>query len=133
MKQALEQVEMVRMKQALEQAEKETKKGRKQKGTAKPVRIAHLKPHEHAVATRQEYTPGLLVVKCKEDIVANVPDIHAARLAAVRTLSLPKVVEDPFQDLAQKQLIREVIPIFSRLTQGRSLSVAPVSVVLPLP
>jgi len=106
----------------------QAKKGRKQKGAAKPVQIAHLQPHEHATATRQKYVPGLLVVKCKEDIVANVPDIHAARLASVRTLSLPQAVEDPFQDLARKQLIREVIPIFSRLTQGRSLSVAPTSV-----
>jgi subtilisin family serine protease len=119
---------MARMKQAPGQAEKETKKGRKQKDTATPERIAHLKPHEHAAATRQEYVPGLLVVKCKTDVVANVPDIHAARLASVRTLSLPKAVEDPFQNLSQKQLIREVIPIFSRLTQGRSLSVAPMSV-----
>lgn len=112
----------------MKRAEKETKKGRERKVAAKPVRIAHLKPHEHTATTRQEYVPGLLVVRCKEDVVAGVPDIHAARIATVRTLSLPQAVEDPFQNLSQKQLIREVVPIFSRLTSGRSLSIAPTSV-----
>jgi hypothetical protein len=38
------------------------------------------------------------------------------------------VVEDPFEDLKKKHLIKEVVPVFSQLTAGRSLSIAPTSV-----
>ena len=54
----------------------------------------------------------MLVVKCKEDVVANVPDIRAARIASVRTFALPKAVEDPFKNLANRQLLKEIIPVF---------------------
>ncbi|MEN3333297.1 MAG: hypothetical protein V7641_2662 [Blastocatellia bacterium] len=94
----------------------------------KPAGVARLKPHEHAVASRPQYVPGLLVVKCKEDIVANLPDIHSAHVAAIRTLALPLSVQSPFQNLEDRGLIKEVVPVFSRLTSGRSLSIAPTSV-----
>lgn len=94
----------------------------------KPSRIARLKPKQHAKATRPVYAPGLLVVKCKEDVVAAVPDIQTAQVASIRTFTLPTAVESPFKDLEKKGLIKEVIPVFSRLTSGRSLSIAPTSV-----
>jgi subtilisin family serine protease len=99
----------------------------KKAAVAKPARIAHLKPHEHSVE-RQQFSPGLLMVKCKEDVVANVPDIQAAHIASVRGLSLPKAVESPFEKLLKENVLREVMPVFSRLTRGRSLSIAPTSV-----
>lgn len=105
------------------------KAGAARKATSnRPVRIVKMKPHEHPRQNRQEYVPGLLVVKCTEDVVANVPDIQSAHVASIRALSLPKSVESPFDELAKKNLIREVMPIFSRLTQGKSFSVAPTSV-----
>ena len=91
------------------------------------TRLARLKPHEHSVS-REQYVPGLLVVRCKEDVVANVPEVHAASVASLRALSLPQAIENPFENLAQRNLLREVMPIFSRATRGRSLSVAPTSV-----
>jgi len=94
--------------------------------SATPARIVEIAPHEHS-RSREEYTPGMLVVKCKEDVVANVPDIRAARIASVRTFALPKAVEDPFKNLANRQLLKEIIPVFSRTTRGRSLSIAPTS------
>jgi subtilisin family serine protease len=109
-------------------AKKGTKVGAARKFAARPARIVEIKAHRQAAAKRREYVPGLLVVKCKEDVVANVPDIHAARVASVRGFTLPKSVEDPFENLSQAGLIREVMPIFSRMTRGRSLSIAPTSV-----
>ena len=94
---------------------------------AAPSRIPRLAAHEHD-AERPEYAPDLLMVKCKEDVVRNVPDIQAAHVAAVRALKLPDVVESPFEHLVKQNLLREVRPVFSRLTNGRSLSIAPTSV-----
>ncbi|HJQ68673.1 MAG TPA: S8 family serine peptidase [Blastocatellia bacterium] len=96
--------------------------------SSRPVRIARMKPHEHPVGNRQEHVPGLLVVKCEEDVVANVPDVQSAHVASVRAMALPKAVETPFDNLQKNDLLREVIPVFSRLTRGRSLSIAPTSV-----
>jgi subtilisin family serine protease len=109
---------------------RKTSKNAKQtsrKKAAAPSVIRRLPAHEHAVE-RQEYAPDLLMVKCKEDVVRNVPDIQAAHVAAVRTLRLPEVVETPFEHLVNQNLLREVRPVFSRLTAGRSLSIAPRSV-----
>jgi subtilisin family serine protease len=114
-------------KRSAKRASRNRTKG-KQKPETRRVRVAQLKARVHAVDERATYAPGLLVVKCKEDVVANVPDIHAARVASVRALSLPKAVEDPFENLSQRQMLREIIPIFSRSTAGRSLSIAPRSV-----
>ena len=92
-----------------------------------PSRIASLPAHEHP-AGRQEYAPGLLMVKCREDVVANVPDLQAAHVAAVRALKLPAAVDSPFDYLLKQHVLREVRPVFSRLTRGRSFSIAPTSV-----
>lgn len=68
------------------------------------------------------------MVKCKADVVANVPDIEAAHVASIRAMTLPPAVESPFASLEKNNLLREVMPVFSRLTGGRSFSVAPTSV-----
>jgi len=91
-------------------------------------RIPTLKQHEHMISGRPRYAPGVLVVKCKEDIVAAAPDLQTAHIASVRALTLPPAVEGPFQELERKQLIKEVVPVFSRLTRGRPFSIAPTSV-----
>lgn len=68
------------------------------------------------------------MVKCKDDVVTNVPDLQAAHVSAVRALKLPQSVEGPFEYLRQQHVLREVRPVFSRLTHGRSFSIAPTSV-----
>lgn len=104
------------------------KTGAAKKATVtRPAQIAHLQPHMHSIE-RQDYSPGLLMVKCKVDVVDNVPDIQAAHIASVRALTLPQAVENPFDQLVKSNVLREVIPVFSRLTRGRSLSIAPTSV-----
>ncbi len=95
--------------------------------TKRPSPISRLPAHTHA-AGQSAYSSSLLMVKCKEDVVSNVPDIQAAHVASVRTMRLPESVESPFDDLIKRDLLREVIPFFSRLTRGRSLSIAPTSV-----
>jgi subtilisin family serine protease len=92
-----------------------------------PARIPRMRPHEHA-AERDPYWPGLLMVKCRTGVVANVPDIQAAHVASVRALTLPEAVQDPFEDLVRNDVLKEIRPVFSRLTRGRSLSIAPTSV-----
>src|SRR4051812_9656188 len=69
-------------------------KNRVRGAATRPTRVAHIKAHEHSVAERQEYVPGLLVVRCKENVVANVPDIYTARIAAVQAFTLPQAVEE---------------------------------------
>jgi hypothetical protein len=94
----------------------------------KGTRIPTLKQHEQAVTARSEYAPGLLVVRCKQDVITAVPDLQTATIASVRALTLPTATEGPFKDLERKQLIKEVVPVFSRLTRGRSFAIAPTSV-----
>jgi subtilisin family serine protease len=94
---------------------------------AATARIPRMEPHQHA-AGRDPYWPGLLMVKCRADVVANVPDIQAAHVASVRSLMLPEPAQSPFEYLVRNNLLKEVRPIFSRLTRGRALSIAPTSV-----
>ncbi|HEX7312631.1 MAG TPA: S8 family serine peptidase [Pyrinomonadaceae bacterium] len=97
------------------------------KSAAKSAGIVSFSAHTHP-SPRQQFAPGMLVVKCKEDTVTGVPDIRTARVATVKALALPKAVDDPFSFLEQQGLIREVVPVFSRSMRGRALSVAPKSV-----
>jgi subtilisin family serine protease len=90
-----------------------------------PARIAHIPAHEQKATTREKFVPGLLVVQVKPDVVDTVPDIRRATMDVVRNLSLPEAVDAPFRDLDAKGLIREIRPVFSRMTAGRSLSMAP--------
>jgi len=57
-----------------------------------------------------------------------LPDVRHAGIASLKTFRLPTAVESPFKKLEEAGLIREVKPIFSRMTSGRSLSVAPTNV-----
>lgn len=95
--------------------------------SARTARIASFSANTHS-SPRQQFAPGLLVVRCKEDTVAGVPEVRTARVASVRAFSLPKAVDDPFRFLESQGLIREVVPVFSRSMRGRALSVAPKSV-----
>ena len=74
------------------------------------------------------HVPGLLQIKIKEDVIQGLPDLSGASPAAIRALRLPTKVAEPFAALSQKKTIKEVRPVFSRATRGRSLSVAPASV-----
>lgn len=66
---------------------------------------------------RPRFIPGLLIVKIKEDVVANVPDIRVATAAAIRAFTLPKAIMEPIHCLDRIKLIHEVIPIFARSTE----------------
>jgi hypothetical protein len=91
-------------------------------------KLPRMHVHQHELGARSEFVPGALMIKCAYDVVTNVPDLHAAHVAAVRTLTLPERVAAPFEALAREERIKEVIPVFSRLTRGRSLSIAPTTV-----
>ena len=58
-------------------ASRNTKQTSRRTAGAAPSRIPRLAAHQHD-AGRPEYAPDLLMVKCKEDVVRNVPDIQAA-------------------------------------------------------
>lgn len=74
------------------------------------------------------YVPGLLQIKIKEDVIQGLPDLSGATPATIRALKLPTKAEEPFAALRKKKAIKEVMPVFSRATRGRPLSVAPTSV-----
>lgn len=78
-----------------------------------------------SAASRKDHLPGTLVVKCKEDLVANIPNIARATVASLAAMRLPEAAESPFEFLRGQDLLREVIPVFSQLTAGRALAVAP--------
>lgn len=69
---------------------------------------------------RPDFVPGLLMVRIKDDVVAQVPSVRAATFAEVRSFRLPESVADPLQDLRRKRQIKEVIPVFGQ-TEKRSL------------
>lgn len=94
---------------------------------ATPTRIVHKRAHEHA-ASRQRFHPGQLIVRCNVDVTDGMPDVTRASLTALNAFALPAAVDNPFRKLQEAGLIREVKPIFSRMTSGRSLSVAPTNV-----
>jgi subtilisin family serine protease len=92
-----------------------------------PGRIVHKAAHEHS-KERQGFAPGKLIVRCKADVTDGLPDIHHATIASLRAFALPEIVESPFKKLQEEGLLREVKPIFSRMTSGHALSVAPTNV-----
>jgi len=100
---------------------------RRAKSSATPTKIVHKRAHEHA-ADRQHFVPGQLIVRCKEDVAHGLPDVRTASIASLQSLALPTAIESPFKKLEEQGVIREIRPIFSRLTSGRSLSVAPTNV-----
>lgn len=108
-------------------AAKKTAKTAQAKSAATPSKIVHKSAHEHP-ADRQHFIPGQLIVRVKDDVTHGLPDVLNATLASFDTMSLPPAVESPFKKLEEQGLIREVRPIFSKLTSGRSLSVAPMNV-----
>lgn len=96
------------------------------KSTAKTsTKFVEIAPAVHPSASRKDYLPGTLIVRCKNDVVSNVPDVRKARVAAVASFRLPEAVESPFEFLRQNGILREVVPVFSRMTAGRALAVAP--------
>lgn len=97
------------------------------KRNATPARIAHKPAHQHA-SSRQGYLAGQLIVRCNVDVTDGLPDVRRASIASLRRLVLPAAIESPFKKLEEAGLIREVKPIFSHMTSGRSLSVAPTNV-----
>jgi subtilisin family serine protease len=72
--------------------------------------------------------PGQLVVRVKEDVTDGLPNVMSASISSLDSMSLPSAVESPFKKLQEQGLIREIKPIFSRMTGGDSLSVAPTNV-----
>lgn len=95
--------------------------------TKSSTKFAHIPAQIHAKEGRKEFMPGTLVVRCKPDVVNNVPDVGEASVASVSSFRLPEAVESPFDFLRQNGLLREVVPVFSRMTSGRPLGVAPAS------
>ena len=63
---------------------------------------------------RPAFVPGLLVVRIKEDVVANVPEIRRITATTARALHLPEAIEKPLQILHSRNVIREVVPIFAK-------------------
>jgi subtilisin family serine protease len=97
------------------------------KSAAVPARIVHIRAHKHS-AERRKHAPGQLIVRCKEDVADGMPDVRYASIASLNAIALPEAVASPFKKLEEQGLIREIKPIFSRMTSGEALSVAPTNV-----
>ena len=69
---------------------------------------------EYPVTKRPDFVPGLLVVRIKEDVIQNMPPVRAAATAGARQAPrLPEAVEEPFWELRQKRILKEVVPVFA--------------------
>lgn len=99
---------------------------KKAKSKSQP-KFAQIPAQTHSKEERKDFLPGTLVVCVKQDVVRNVPDVASASVADVPSFRLPEAVENPFDVLRQNGLLREVVPVFSRMTEGRSLGIAPTS------
>lgn len=77
------------------------------------------KPFAKAATKRPAFVPGLLVVRIKEDVVANVPDIRRIAATAARAFRLPESIEKPLKSLQAKKVIREVVPVFVKAAAPR--------------
>jgi len=97
------------------------------KSAAVPAKIPHIPAHRHSIE-KQKPVPGQLVVRVKEDVTDGLPNVMSASISSLDSMSLPSAVESPFKKLQEQGLIREIKPIFSRMTGGDSLSVAPTNV-----
>lgn len=97
----------------------------KKSSTKQRQQFTQIEPNSQSETSRKDYLPGTIVVRCKDDVVSNVPDVAKARVATVASFRLPESVESPFDFLRENDLLREVVPVFSRITAGRPLGVAP--------
>jgi hypothetical protein len=74
---------------------------------------------------RPAFLPGLLVVRVKEDAVRGLPPLRrGARATSTRGMRLPTALEEPFAKLRRDRSLREVCPVFSRVTRGGPLRAA---------
>jgi subtilisin family serine protease len=92
-----------------------------------PQKVPHIPAHKLSVE-KQKNVPGQLVVRIKEDVTEGMQDVRSASLNSLDSMSLPAAVDSPFKRLQELGLIREVKPIFSRMTGGDALSTAPTNV-----
>jgi subtilisin family serine protease len=106
---------------------KPTGKSSKAKSADVPAKVPHIPAHVHSVE-KQKNVPGQLVVRIKEDVAGGLPDVMSASITSLDSMSLPTAVESPFKKLEEQGLIREIKPIFSRMTSGEALSMAPTNV-----
>lgn len=63
---------------------------------------------------RQKYVSGILVVKLRQDVLANLPSAFAALPRG--SVRLPSTLEKPFLHLQQAGLIVRVVPVFVETT-----------------
>src|SRR4029434_3701050 len=96
---------------------KPTGRSSKAKSADVPAKVTHIPAHVHSVE-KQKNVPGQLVVRIKEDVADGLPDVMSASITSLDSMSLPTAVESPFKKLEEQGLIREIKPIFSRMTSG---------------
>jgi subtilisin family serine protease len=68
-----------------------------------------------------DFVPGLLVVRIKHDVVADVPPVRAGAAVARRASALPQALDEPFRDLLRKKKLKQLTPIFAPMTKVRRL------------
>jgi subtilisin family serine protease len=76
---------------------------------------------------RPDFVPGLMMVRIREDVVAQVPSVRAASMAEIRSFRLPQPVADPLRELRRKRQIKEVIPVFGQTEKPSLLAKASIS------
>jgi subtilisin family serine protease len=114
-----------------EETGKENAGGRASVATATPGgrrSIKRFRARVQRLENRSSFSPGVLMVRCAPDLVGSIPDLEGAQVATIRALSLPAAAERLFAHLVTDGKIKEAIPVFSRLTGGRPLSIAPTNI-----
>ncbi len=67
-----------------------------------------------------DFVPDLLVVRIKEDVVANLPP-GPARAAGRKAFDLPEALDLPFRNLRRTKRLKQVVPIFAPMATVRRL------------
>lgn len=98
------------------------------------IRPRLTRPTESVPASppRPYYIAGRVIVRVREDVSSQAPDLATARPETVKALTLPEQVEEPFRGLRQQRTIKEVVPIFARPTALLPQTQGAAAVAVPL-
>lgn len=98
------------------------------------IRPRLTRPTEAAPASlpRPDYIAGRVIVRIREDVSSEVPDLATAKPATVKSLKLPEQVDEPFRGLRQSHSIKAVVPVFARPAALLPRTTGAAAVAIPL-
>ena len=81
---------------------------------------------DYLALVHPDFVPDLLVVRIKEDVVANLTSGAARAAGGRKGFDLPEAIDQPFRNLHRKKRLKQVVPIFAPMPTVRRLMKAAV-------